>query len=161
VPAPLALVLGLLLALAGVALITVAVLGGCSRLRRNRFAGVRTSATLASDEAFVLANRVAAAPIGAAGSIALVGGAVLLAGGPDAVLWTAVVICLLGALVLTGVGGALGDRAAARLAPAVTEAGCAGACAGCDLVAGCRPDVEAQSTREAAREAAGDAAPPA
>ena len=36
-----------------------------------------------------------------------------------------------------GIGGALGDRAAARVdAPA---SGCAGTCAGCDLVAGCRP----------------------
>jgi SdpI/YhfL family protein len=139
VPLPLALALGSLLVLAGVALLAVAVLGARSRLRRNRFAGVRTTATLASDEAFVLANRVGAAPIGAAGAVALAGGVVLLAGGPGPVLWTVAVICLLGTLVLTGVGGVLGDRAAARLTPPPAEAGCAGACAGCDLVAGCRP----------------------
>ena len=47
--------------LAGVLLVTVAVLGARGRLPRNRWIGVRTPVTLASDAAFALANRVAAA----------------------------------------------------------------------------------------------------
>jgi hypothetical protein len=96
---------------------------------------------LASDEAFTVANRVAAAPLGAAGAVALLSGAVVLAGGPAAVTWTVLVVAAAGVLGLTGLGGALGDRAAARL-PA-PPSGCAGTCAGCDLVAGCRPAASA------------------
>jgi hypothetical protein len=98
---------------------------------------VRTRATLASDEAFTVANRVAAAPLGAAGIVALLGGVTLVIGGSGPVVWTVLVVATAGMLGLTGIGGALGDRAAARVeAPA---SGCAGTCAGCDLVAGCRP----------------------
>jgi hypothetical protein len=97
---------------------------------------VRTGRTLASDGAFALANRVAAAPLGAAGAVALLGGAVVLAGGPAAVTWTVLAVATAGMLGLAGLGGALGDRAVARM-PAPVPA-CAGACPGCDLVAGCR-----------------------
>jgi SdpI/YfhL protein family len=137
VPTPVRLVLGCALLLAAVALLTVAALGARGRLRRNPWAGVRTRRTLASDEAFALANRVAAAPLGAAGAVALVGGAVVLGGGPAAVTWTVLVVATAGMLGLTGLGGALGDRAVVRM-PAPVSA-CAGTCAGCDLVAGCRP----------------------
>ena len=123
--------------LAAVALLAVAVLGARGRLRPNPWAGVRTRRTLASAETFVLANRVAAAPLAAAGAVALVGGAVVIAGGPAAVTWTVLLVATAGMLGLTGLGGALGDRAAARMPAPV--AACAGACAGCDLVAGCRP----------------------
>jgi len=136
-------VLGCALLLAAVALLAVAAQGARGRLRRNPWAGVRTRRTLASDEAFTLANRVAAVPLGAAGVVALLGGAVVLAGGPAAVTWTVLIIATAGMLGLTGLGGALGERAAART-PAPT-AGCAGTCAGCDLVAGCRPADVGQS----------------
>ena len=131
------LVLGAALVLAAAVLLTVAALGARGRLRRNPVAGVRTRRTLASDDAFALANRVAAAPLGAAGVVALLGGAVVLAGGPLAPTWTVLVVATAGMLGLTGLGGALGDRAAARVAAPASA--CAGACAGCDLVAGCRP----------------------
>ncbi len=137
VPTAVRLVLGCALLLAAAALFAVAVLGARGRLSRNPWAGVRTRATLASDEAFTLANRVAAAPLGAAGAVALLGGAALLVGGPSAVTWTVLVIATAGMLGLTGLGGAWGDRAASRV-PA-PRAACAGTCAGCDLVAGCRP----------------------
>jgi hypothetical protein len=127
------------LVLAGLALIAVAVLGARSQLRRNRWAGVRTPATLRSDAAFTVANRVAAAPVGAAGAVTAVGGAVLLAGGGGALGWVVLAVSGVGALVLAGVGGVVGDRAAAAVAPPAAMApSCAGACAGCDLVAGCR-----------------------
>jgi hypothetical protein len=129
---------GALLVVAGIALVVVAALGARSRLPRNRFAGVRTAHTLRSEAAFALANRVAAAPSGAAGGVALVGGIAAVCAGPGAVGWVLVALTAVGMLALAGLGGMLGDRAAARLAelePAPSA--CSGTCAGCDLVAGC------------------------
>lgn len=136
------LVAGAVLLGAGAALLIVALLGARSRLPRNRFAGVRTAATLRTEAGFVLANRVAAAPLGAAGAVAAVGGLTVLLAGPAPVGWVVLALAGIGMLVLAAVGGAVGDRAATRLA--TQEPGpsaCAGACAGCDLVAGCRPRV--------------------
>ena len=101
------LVLGCALLLAAAVLLTVAVLGARGRLRRNPWAGVRTSRTLASDEAFTVANRVAAAPLGAAGLVALLGGVSLIVGGPGAVVWTVLLVATAGMLGLTGLGGAV------------------------------------------------------
>ncbi|WP_181781450.1 SdpI family protein, partial [Pseudonocardia pini] len=67
-PTTLRLVLAVLFLLAGLALVAVAVLGARSRLRRNRWLGVRTASTLASAASWVSANRVAAPPLGAAGA---------------------------------------------------------------------------------------------
>ncbi len=130
---------GSLLVLAGLALVVVAVLGARSLLRRNRWIGIRTSATLASETQFVAGNRAAALPVGAAGAVAAVGGAVLLAGGDAALEWVVLGVSLLGVAGLTVVGGLVGDRAAV-LTPAPTPfaATCGGPCAGCDLVTGCR-----------------------
>ncbi len=132
------LIIGSLLVLAGALLVTVAVLGARGRQPRNRWIGVRTSVTLASDAAFALANRVAAAPLGAAGGAALVGGLVTLAGPVGAVSVIVVAVAAAGMLVLGAVGGMAGQRAAANIPEPVAPAACAGVCAGCDLVAGCR-----------------------
>lgn len=134
------LVAGALLAGAGLALVALAVLGGRSRLPRNRFAGVRTAATLRSEAAFALANRVAAAPLGAAGAVAIAGGAAALLSASGAAGWLLLTLAAVGTLVLAGLGGAVGDRAAIGLAEREPEpSACSGTCAGCDLVAGCRP----------------------
>jgi SdpI/YfhL protein family len=139
VPVSVRLAVGALLALAGIALVTVAVLGARRRLRRNRWAGVRTPATMASETQFVAGNRAAAAPVAAAGAVAVAGGAVLLAGAAGALAWVVLAVSLAGVLVLALAGGVVGDRAAAATpAPAPFAAACAGTCAGCDLVAGCR-----------------------
>lgn len=139
-PLPIRPLLGALLVLAGLALLAVAVLGARSLLRRNRWVGVRTAATLRSDESFALANRVAAAPLGAAGAVAVVAGGALLAGADGALAWVVPAIGILGTLVLGGIGGAAGDRAAGALPPPEpAPSACAGTCAGCELVAGCRP----------------------
>lgn len=122
------------LVLAGIVLLAVAVLGARSALRSNRWAGVRTPATMASDAAFTLGNRAAAAPVGAAGAIGVAGGAVLVAGAGGAVFWIVLAVSVVGLLVLAGIGGVVGDRAAAWVAAAAPVG-----CAGCDLVAGCRP----------------------
>lgn len=140
------LVAGALLTGAGIALIVVAVLAGRSLLSRNRFVGVRTAATLRSDTAFALANRVAAAPLGAAGAVGVAGGVAALLAPSAAAAWVVLALAAVGTLVLAGLGGALGDRAAVLLAerePAPSA--CSGTCAGCDLVAGCRPASEVAS----------------
>lgn len=133
------LIIAALLVLAGLVLLAVAVLGARGRLRRNRWIGVRTAETLASDGAFALANRVAAAPVGAAGAVALVGGVVLLAGPVGTVAVVVLAVSVVGTLVLGAFGGMVGQRAAASVVEAPAPAPCAGVCAGCDLVAGCRP----------------------
>lgn len=139
VPVTLRLVLAALLVLTGLALVVVAALGARARLPRNRFAGVRTRASLHSGPAFVAANRVAAPLLGAAGAIALVGGAALAAAPVAALAWVLVVVAAAGTALLSGLGGVLGDRAAAALVAETPAAEtCGGACAGCDLVAGCR-----------------------
>ena len=145
VPVPVALTAGVLLVLAGAALVAVAVLGGRSRLRRNRWAGVRTAATLASETQFVAGNRAAAAPLGAAGAITLVSGTVLVSGPRGALGWVILAVAVVAVLVLAGVGGVVGDRAAAATpAPAPFSGACGGVCGGCDLVAGCRESVAAR-----------------
>jgi len=139
VPVTLRLAVGSLLALAGLALVVVAVLGARSVLRRNRWVGVRTAATLASETQFVAGNRAAAVPVGAAGAVAVFGGAFLLVDSTAAANWVILTISVLGVGGLTVVGGLVGDRAAALTpGPAPFAASCGGACAGCDLVAGCR-----------------------
>jgi SdpI/YfhL protein family len=139
VPVTVRLVVGSLLVLAGLALVVVAVLGARSALRRNRWVGVRTAATLASQTQFVAANRAAAAPVGAAGVVAAVGGSFLLVSGTSVLNWVVLTITLLGVVGMTIIGGLVGDRAAALThAPNPFSASCAGTCAGCDLVGGCR-----------------------
>jgi hypothetical protein len=133
------LVLGALLVLLGAALLTVATLGSRRRLPRNRWAGVRTMASLRSDEAFAIANQVAAAPLAAAGAVGLAGGIALLAGAPGLLGWGLLAVSLAGVLVLSGVGGVAGDKAACAVPPPGSPfSACTGTCAGCDLVAGCR-----------------------
>ncbi len=142
-PVTVRIVAGTLLVLAGLALVVVAVLGARAALGRNRWVGVRTASTLASETQFVAANRAAAMPIGAAGVVAVVGGAVVSAGGGGVLDGVVLTISLVGVLGLTVVGGVVGDRAAALTpAPAPFTATCGGTCAGCDLVAGCRTSVE-------------------
>ena len=139
-PLSIRLVVGVLELCLGLALLVMAALGARSRLPRTGRFGVRTTATLRSEQAFALANRVAAVPVGAAGTVAVIGGATLLAGADGPLAWVVLGISGLGCLALAGVGGAAGDRAAAAPpGPATRQDGCAGRCAGCEPVAGCRP----------------------
>jgi hypothetical protein len=154
VPLALRLVFGLVELLVGVGALTVAALGARSRLRRNRFIGVRTATTLRTDETFALANRAAAVPFAAAGAVALLGGGALLAGADGAVGWIVLVIGVLGTVVLLGLGGLVGERAAAAVPRgAALPTGCAGECAGCSLIEGCRPAGAGSTTGSAAEDA--------
>lgn len=114
--------LGMVLLVAGAGLLTVGLLGWRRRLPRNRFAGVRTPATLRSEVAFRAANRVAAPPVLAAAVVCVVGGALTLgAAGPT--LAMIVGVTGVGAVGLLIAGGLLGHRVAATMPPP-TRGGC-------------------------------------
>ncbi|GLZ33048.1 hypothetical protein Lesp02_52360 [Lentzea sp. NBRC 105346] len=126
------IVLPVVLGLLGVVLAAVGILGLQGRLRRNRFVGVRTAASLRDDETFLLANRVAGLPNLVAGVVALGAGlATIIA--PNV---TVAVIGLVGALGIAVAGGVLGHRAAEALPVPEQPKGCGGcACGG----GGCSP----------------------
>lgn len=107
-------------------------LGWREKLPRDRGAGVRTAATLRSDEAFRVANRVAGMPTVVAGAIGVVGGVAALLMPTTTGLVIASVIGLVGTFVLLAGGGVLGHRAASAIpvpAPA-TPTGCGGCACG-------------------------------
>lgn len=120
-------VLGVLLISVGAALLAVGLLGWRERLPRNRFADVRTPATLRSEAAFTLANRVAAPPVLAAGAVAVATGALAMGTG-GAMLTVIVAVGGAGALALVTAAGLLGHRAALAAAPQPT--GCSGCSCG-------------------------------
>lgn len=118
---------------AGLALLVVGFLGLTERLPRNRFAGVRTAATLRDEDAFRVGNKVAGLPTAVAGGVGVLGA---VAGWlmPNPVL--ACVLALVGLVVLTAGGGVLGHRAAAAVPEPEPElpSGCKGCqCGGCGV----------------------------
>ncbi|MGQ0480766.1 MAG: SdpI family protein [Pseudonocardia sp.] len=127
---------GALLAAAGVALAVVGGLAWRRRLPRNRLAGIRTAATLRDDEAFAVGNRVGAPPVLAGAAVAVLGAAVALGAPSTTAGWVLAGVSAVATVLLSGVGGVLGDRAASRV-PAPAPVSCGGACAGCSLVEGC------------------------
>ncbi|TDQ05189.1 SdpI family protein [Labedaea rhizosphaerae] len=117
-------VIGLLIAVVGF-------LGLTERLPRNRFGGVRTDATMRSDETFRVANKVAGLPLLVAGLVGVLGG---VAGFfmPNAVgTLVAAVIGLVGLLAIATGGGVLGHRAAAAVPDEKPEPEVPAGCAGC------------------------------
>ncbi|MGH3722295.1 MAG: SdpI family protein [Pseudonocardiaceae bacterium] len=118
------MLLGVVLLVAGGGLLAVGLLGWRRRLPRNRFAGIRTPATLRSEAAFRAANRVAAPPVLAASAICAAGGALALGTGGPA-LTVIVGVTGASAVGLLLAGGLLGHRVAAAM-PAPR-----GGCAGC------------------------------
>jgi SdpI/YfhL protein family len=116
----------------GLVIGVVGVLGVRERLPRNRFGGVRTPATLRSERAFRVANKVAGLPIA-------VGGAVGVVSGTAGLVADSLVITIVGFVGMVGIavaGGVLGLRAAEGLPEeqANVPEGCRGcACGGCEL----------------------------
>ena len=104
-----------------------------SLTRKNRM-GVHSPAAMASDEAFTLANRVAAPVAGGAAVVAVVSAVLMLFLPLPAVASLVVgLVGLAGSVVLLLVAGVLGDRAARQVpipARKPSSAGGAG-CAGC------------------------------
>ncbi|MFC5285550.1 SdpI family protein [Actinokineospora guangxiensis] len=109
---------------AGIALLAIGTLALTGRLPRNRFAGVRTAATLRSDEAFRVGNKVAGLPTVVAGAVGILGALAAWATQPLMVT----IIALAGLLTLSVGGGVLGSRAAAAVPEPEPElpAGCKG-----------------------------------
>jgi uncharacterized membrane protein len=110
------LVAGVVLVLVGLCVVLLAIRSWQGRLSRNYVAGVRTRATMRSDEAFLIANKVAA-------PFSLVGGLLFAVTGVVAAVvpTRAAVVVTLAGVVLAGVviaiGGVKGARAARAAAP--------------------------------------------
>lgn len=138
-------VLAVIPALLGILVGWGGVLGLRGRLPRDRGAGVRTRATLRSDEAFRVANRVAGLPTLVAGLVGLASGAAALVMPATAGPIIAAVLGLVAMFVLVAGGGMLGHRAALAVPPpeVTAPAGSAGqaasgsASAGSALCTGC------------------------
>ncbi|SFA80789.1 SdpI/YhfL protein family protein [Amycolatopsis marina] len=106
-------------------------LGWREKLPRDRGAGVRTAATLRSDEAFRVANKVAGMPTMVAGAVGVIGGGAGLLMPTTGGLIAASVIGLLGMFALLAGGGVLGHRAATAVPAPPAPTGCGGcACGG-------------------------------
>ncbi|WP_424183613.1 SdpI family protein [Actinokineospora sp. G85] len=121
---------------AGLPLVVVGFLGLTSRLPRNRFGGVRTEATLRSDEAFRVGNKVAGLPTLIAGLVGVLGAALAWAMSGLGGVLTVAVIALVGLVAITVAAGVLGNRAAEAVPEPEPElpAGCAGCqCGGCGV----------------------------
>jgi hypothetical protein len=117
-------VIGLLFAIVGF-------LGFTERLPRNRFGGVRTAATMRTDETFRLANKVAGLPLLVAGLVGVLGGAAGFAMPSTTGTVIAAVIGLVGLLVIAMGGGVLGHRAASGMPEEKPKAEVPAGCAGC------------------------------
>ena len=130
----------LLLVALGAAAAVMARGGFAGSLTRKNRMGVHSPAAMASDEAFTLANRVAAPVAGGAAVVAVVSAVLMLFLPLPAVASLVVgLVGLAGSVVLLLVAGVLGDRAArqvpipARKPSSAGGAGCAcggGGCAG-------------------------------
>jgi len=129
----------LLLVVLGAAAAVLARGGFAGSLTRKNRMGVHSPAAMASDEAFTLANRVAAPVAGGAAVVAAVSAVLMLFLPLPAVANLVVgLVGLAGSVVLLLVAGVLGDRAARQVpipARKPSSAGGAG-CAGCDCGGG-------------------------
>jgi len=119
------IVLGMLVAWGGF-------LGLRGSLSYERGAGVRTAATLRSEEAFRTANRIAALPTLAGGTVGVLAGIASSFVPSTGGMLTTVALGLLGTLALVVAGGLLANRAAEHV-PAPTTA--TSPCTSCDTVA--------------------------
>ncbi|GAB2634399.1 SdpI family protein [Prescottella soli] len=128
-------ILAVVLFIAAVALGALGVAGLTGRLKRNRWAGVRTPQSLRDDETFALANKVAAPTMLAAAGVLVIGGvAAILFDGVLPVV--AVVVAALAALFTVAAGGNLGSKAAGALPE---TSGCGTSCGACSLKGACEP----------------------
>ena len=120
---------------AGVLVTVAGLLAIRHRLPRNRYLGVRTSATLRDDTAFTVGNRVAGLPVTVAGVVGVLGGVLALIMPTTGAGIVAAVLGLIGLVTIASAGGALGHRAAQAM-PKQAPAGCAGCqCGGCGAAA--------------------------
>jgi uncharacterized membrane protein len=117
-------VIGLLFAIVGF-------LGLTERLPRNRFGGVRTEATMRTDDTFRVANKVAGLPLLVAGLVAVLGGVAGFFMPSTAGTIIAAAIGLAGLLVIAMAGGVLANRAAAAMPVEKPKPEVPAGCTGC------------------------------
>jgi hypothetical protein len=134
--APLALIipLALLLVVLAAAAAVMARRGSAGTLQRTDRLGVHTPAAMASDDAFQLANRVAAPVSAGAAAVAAVMAVLVLALPlPTGGTLTIFLIGLAGSMGLLVAAGVLGDRAARQVPIPARKPGSAGGagCSGC------------------------------
>lgn len=124
-------ILCVLLVTVGGALLWIGLRGVRGTLPMNQRVGVRTAATLRSEEAFELGNRAAGPTVAAGGAAAVLAGVSLpmLASVISVVLVT--VLGLVGGFALMVVGGLIGNRAAEALPVPEPAGGCGGCPGGC------------------------------
>lgn len=139
--APLALTipLAVLFAVLAAASAVMAKGGFAGSLTRKGRLGVHTPAAMASDEAFALANRVAAPVTGGAAVVAgVLGIAVLTLPLSTATALVMAVVGLAGAMALLVVAGLLGDRAARQVPIPAAKPGstAGGGCSTCSCGSG-------------------------
>ncbi|MDH6680121.1 putative membrane protein [Rhodococcus sp. LBL1] len=128
-------IVAVVLFIAAVALGALGVAGLTGRLKRNRWAGVRTPQSLRDDETFALANKVAAPTMLAAAGVLVIGGvAAILFDGVLPIV--AVLVAALAALFTVAAGGTLGSKAAGALPD---TSGCGTSCGACSLKGACEP----------------------
>lgn len=116
----------------GIAVLIIGWRGLRATLPRNRFAGVRTPATMRSDETFRLGNRVAAPATLAGGAVLMLVGFCLPLVGSTSSALLLLAIGIVGMVGLVLAGGVLGHRAAAAMPEtAPGDGGCGGCAGGC------------------------------
>jgi len=116
------ILLALVMSGSGVLLFWVARAAARGRLRRNMVAGIRTRATLASDEAWIAAHRRAEGPSRAAGVVAIVTGLAFFLPVRAEVLSAIVIGGCLVTLALVLYGAKVGGDAAREVAEGVEHA---------------------------------------
>jgi hypothetical protein len=125
------IIMSAVLVLAGAAVLVTGWRGLRGTLPRNRFAGVRTPATMRSDQAFALGNRVAAPATLAGAAVSILVGATLPALGAFSTIALVLVIGVIGSVALILVGGVQGHRAALAMREPEPAGGCEGCPGGC------------------------------
>ncbi|MEV5572750.1 SdpI family protein [Spirillospora sp. NPDC052269] len=99
---------GIVLAVAGLAVLVSGLAAASGRLRRNAFVGIRTRTSMSSDEAWAIVHDAGGPWITAAGLALLIGGVVTATAGSNTVRMTAtlvsVALCVLLTLVAVYIG---------------------------------------------------------
>jgi SdpI/YfhL protein family len=108
--------IGAIVIAAGCVLIWVAAASWQERLQRGLPVGVRTPATMRSDEAFTVANKVAAPYAGAGGGVMILGGAIAMVV-PKQLFGVPLFAGILIGLAVALAGAAAGVRACKRPRP--------------------------------------------
>ncbi len=121
-----AVVLGVLMIVSGGLLVGVGWAAATGRLRRNWFAGIRTTASMSSDEAWDACHRAGGRLMAAGGVASAVCGLPLLLRPSNAVGLAFVIVGLVAVLVMTIWAGVVGNRAAKAVMSAERDGGTAG-----------------------------------